>query len=457
MPSMTIWRPDGGASMPVLYIIAVALLTLVAVLREIRSIRDFGTQFLILALWARFILSAMHEQTFTPFLGGLSINAVGSIGITFVALWIAGRQMLLLRYALPLLMLIGLGVVSAALNRSFGGLNEFVMKNLYMLGVALLTFRGIRLNDPQVVLRGLLIATTPLILLQWLSLMNGVVKDSEGDGSVSYIGGYYHEAAFSTAMLLTIFVSSLIRWKSAWTGVAVAAIAVLGIFFANYRTNIIATLPVIGAGLFLGTIKLLPKEMKPIAFIGAALSALVLIMVFPYVVPSRFDDIFHAFDEGMIFLQNPEYFTFAQKGILNYRLFIWSWHFEGWRDGDLLQKVIGYGPAAWQYVFPRYAHNTIISYLFEFGIVGVVVILYVFGYYFYLSMTLPSREDAVRVTACLIGFLLCNMATQPLWGIEGLMIYGVVLGYLWARKHPEFCEAPPIRSGKAAAFSPATP
>ncbi|MBX9745840.1 MAG: hypothetical protein K2X34_02995, partial [Hyphomonadaceae bacterium] len=114
--------------------------------------------------------------------------------------------------------------------------------------------------------------------------------------------------------------------------------------------------------------------------------------------------------------------------LLSGRPRIWSMYIYGWSLGEPLQHLLGFGPESWAQIFPLYAHNTLVNYLFEFGIVGVVGVLFL-----WLSMLAAAFRVRHVHRPVLIGahfsFLALNMSTMPMWMIEGNLLYGIICGY----------------------------
>lgn len=413
-----------------LIVFVVAGFTLLVLLRFMRTVEDMPTRFLFLAFWLRFVFSAFPDFVIRP-IGPVSVNALLSIALTGTALALLDRRLFRLRRLGPIYAAIALALLSGVLNGGPMGTIEFVTRYLYLLGLTLLIYRGMSLYGPGRVLTGLLIGSSVPIILQFFSIPLGVVRATENDGSVSYVGGYGHEALFSIIVLGFIYQAALIEWRRPWVGLALVLYGVFSIILANYRTTVIAALPVL-----LVTAALLGARVTPIRARGALLVAattimLAAIVMAPSILPDRYADVLRVFTEAELITKDPDHFTRIDRTIFSGRVQLWLYYVQGWWAGDIHQLLVGHGPLSWERSFAIYAHNTWVSWLYEFGLIGVVVVSYMVFYNLRLATHLPDRRLAWILSACLGGFVLLNLATMPLWNIEGLNIFGFLLGYTW--------------------------
>jgi hypothetical protein len=69
-----------------------------------------------------------------------------------------------------------------------------------------------------------------------------------------------------------------------------------------------------------------------------------------------------------------------------------------------------------------------VNYLYEYGIVEVIALLYL-----WLSMLMAALRVRHPHSGVLVGahlsFLMLNMSTMPMWMIEGNILYGIICGY----------------------------
>ncbi|MEM7567611.1 MAG: O-antigen ligase domain-containing protein [Pseudomonadota bacterium] len=406
--------------------LAASTATLAGVLWTWARIPDLATRVLLLAVWLRYVLSAFHEITFDPLVAGFSINALASAGVALVGLALVEPRLLALKRLWSFWLLLGVICVSALLNGTVGGLINAGVKWAYFLAILLLTYRAIRLYGRDAVLRALLIAMLTPLVLQACSIVFGVSKIADTDGARSFIGGYHHEAAFSVMLFSFLCVGALVGRQSAWRLTAVVGAAILGILLANYRTTIIAALPVVLAVLALGAARFAPRgSAGPLAITGGLLLA-VLAVSFADRMPERFADVVRVVQAAPDLVKNPLFFTEAERDLFTGRIYWWARYLGAWNAGDALVTLIGFGPDAWEDRMALYAHNTLVSYTYEFGLLGLLALLTFMGAMLVTSLAVEDSQVRYRLLAMHVGFFVLNQATMPLWQIEGVILYAIL-------------------------------
>jgi hypothetical protein len=161
--------------------------------------------------------------------------------------------------------------------------------------------------------------------------------------------------------------------------------------------------------------------------IGVLVLAFICIMGAGWFLRERFQDFEIAANPSEI-IKPPEEFNIGDVEVMSGRPRIWSGYIYGYLRGGAVQHLIGFGPESWADVFPKYAHNTLVSYLYEYGLIGVIVLLYLWG-----SMAAAAwhvrKGSRATLLAAQASFFLLNMATMPMWLIEGNILYGIICGY----------------------------
>ena len=114
------------------------------------------------------------------------------------------------------------------------------------------------------------------------------------------------------------------------------------------------------------------------------------------------------------------------------RPYIWSTYIYAYADAAPLQKLIGMGPDSWEGKMENYAHNTLISFLYELGLAGVAAILLLWGTMFRLAWTADARSRNLLLGGH-ASFLVLNLATMAHWQVEGNILYGLLCGYTIAK------------------------
>jgi hypothetical protein len=383
---------------------------------------------LLVIVWLRYVMQAYHEITYITF-GGVSINALGSLTVCVAGgIILRGRLRELVRFPI-ILALIALVIISGLTNGSVQPMVETVMKWGYFLIVLLAVEDCIRRDGDARILGLLLWAFAPPLIYQALSIGLGVSKASESDGSVSFIGGYNHEAAFSVVLVTCFAVASLAPRLNPAVRLLLLFACLAGVFAANYRTSLIAVAPIAFGYFVFGAARsagrgqrLVVSLLGLMAMVGVALAA-------NMALSERLKDITLAAAETDDLIRPTEEFTVADQRLLSGRLYIWNKYIEGYAGGSDKELLIGSGPDSWVEAFGVYAHNTIISYLYEFGLFGAVLIVLV--WIGMLARVMRIRDWPLRgqLFCAHLGFILLNMATMPFWQVEGLILYGVLCGY----------------------------
>jgi O-antigen ligase len=403
-----------------------AILTLI-LLYALRIADSRSARFVIFACWLRFMLSAFHVYTFPKIVAGLSGNALASAAVCALGLALLPPRLLLSKAIVPVYLLLATIALSAVANgRAADGIDALV-KFVYFIVIALHAYCALQKPDPARFTKGLLLAFSPLLLFQLLSVLLNVGKVNREDESVSYIGGYDHEAAFSLGLVglfLLVCLSDRLRPSLRFL-IGLAALA--GVLLANYRTAIIGVVPLL---LYLGAIGLgrcFEYRLRPLV-IGVTAAALALVAVVSVLSFDRFVDLRLIAEGEATLIKPPEQFTPADRDLLNGRSYLWSSYYYGWKEGGEVQTLVGFGPNSWRSEFRYYAHNSFVSFLYEYGIVGVMSLILLFGTGLAMALQTEPGERA-RMVAAHLSFLLLNFATMPMWQIEGLIVYAILWGF----------------------------
>lgn len=421
---MTIWLPLAAL---------VSLGTLFLTIAQMRRFDDPATRFLIFVIWFRYVLSAFYEYTTMPLVGGVSFSALMTIGVAAVFLALTEKKLLGLKVLTPLYAYIALVVLSGVINREIGGMINGLIKWFYLLTVAVAVYSAVKRYGPNAILRGVLPGMITPLILGLLSYVVGYGTFSEFDQSMSYRGGYIHEAVFSVIIFTLLAVSILVKWRSPLAAPFFVLIATVVILLANYRTTILAMIPIIvtiGYSSYFATFH--PRYRGAALILGVTLFAL-LASVAINNVPDRFQDlVFLArFDE--IHISEPRLLTDVERSLMSGRVFIWSLYISAYLDGDAIVRLIGYGVDAWM-KRPQlfvHAHNNFIHELYSLGLLGLAALFVLLGYNLYLAYRIRDAFYRLRLIAIQIGVITINLATSPLNIVEGVLLYGIIFGFIW--------------------------
>ncbi len=445
---------SGAPTLPLPALALAALFLLAGVGRALRGEPTSSGKFLITVIWLRIMMQAFHPYTYQT-VGGLSINAIASLGVCMIGFLLFLPRLAALTRLWSALLVCLVVAISGALNGIILPTVETLLKWGYFFFVFLALRQAIDESRDTAVLRRLIWAVLPVIVYQVLSVALGIAKSGEADGSASFIGGFNHEAVFSILLVTSFFVISIApRMPFALRG-ALLAYCIVGLFLGNYRTSILALLP-IAAGY---VVFAFPAEFKRgqqtfpwmMISVGGLLAALA---VGDYA-STRMVDLQIIASSDLPLIRAPSEFTQAEGDLFSGRWQLWNLYYDAYLQGTDLELLFGSGPDAWESFSEIYAHNTIVSYLYEFGLFGALAVVVFWLHMVMLSLKTWPSTLRWQLVFCHLGFIVLNFATMPMWAIEGLIFYGLLCGISVAaeRSNAEstFGGASPANEGLTAA------
>ena len=404
---------------------ALLLVLLVVAARRAGSVTG---AFVVVALWLRYTAGAYHLYMFKPLAGGLSGNALLSIGVIgFGLLFVVRPANLALKWLLPVYALIGLALLSAGLNGDVaGGINAGV-KYAYLIVMTIAVFQALRCDSEARFLSWAMVSFLPLLVFQALSLALNLPKGSEdGDGLV-WIGGYNHEAAFSVALLTGFLVGCFAKSAPRAVRVAFLAATFLGILLAGYRTTILAFAPLALAVFLSGLTMSVRRDQRAPMAVTAMVAGVLLVSVAALSYSESFTDLAAFLSDPAGLIKPPRDFDLLERQVMSARPLIWSSYIYAWADGTPLQHLFGLGPESWEGVFKVYPHNTLVATLYELGWFGVAAMISLWTVM--ITAAASAHGERFKLLAAHFAFFLLNMATMPFWQVEGLAFYGLLCGY----------------------------
>ena len=409
-------------------LLPVTAVLLVALVIAARRAGSVAGAFVVVALWMRYTAGAYHLYMFQPIAGGLSGNALLSIGVTgFGLLFVVRPANLALKWLLPVYALVGLALFSAALNGDAAGGINVAVKYAYMIVIMLAVFQALRSDPDARFLSWAMVSFLPLLVFQALSLALNLPKGSEdGDGLV-WIGGYNHEAAFSVAMMTGFLVGCFARSAPRAVRIAFLLATLVGILLAGYRTTILAFAPLALAAFLSGLTLSVRRDQRAPMAVTAVVAGVLLVSVAALSYSASFADLaaFLADPAGLI--KPPRDFDLLERQVMSGRPLIWSSYIYAWAAGTPLQHLFGLGPESWEGVFKVYPHNTLIATLYELGWFSVAAMIALWTVM--VAAAASARGERFKLLAAHFAFFLLNMATMPFWQVEGLALYGLLCGY----------------------------
>jgi hypothetical protein len=420
-----------GPALPAWFLFPVTALFAAVAIYVIARTPGRAGRFLLFACWFRYTLSSLHEYTYREAFAGLSWIALGSILTIVTGLVLLDKKRFLTKALFPIAAICGSIVLSAIINEDPAASIEPVLRFAFFAVVCVAMWQSLETAGSTILPR-LLVVFIPPIIEQLGSIALGVAKSGEMDGSLSFIGGFFHEQPFSlilaTCFLVVIFASSMGRLMR----IGLSLVSLGGVYLANYRTTILAFTPLAGIALFLMVPRAFRTKQRSIGMLAVLIFASAFIALTSSATQNRFSDLQTVATTGTRLIKPPEAFSSSERQILSKRPYIWSWYLYAYVKAPPVQRAVGFGPDAWVGKFPQYAHNTLVSFLYEMGLVGVAAILLLWGTMFRLALLAepPTRGLLIAAHA---SFFVLNMATMPHWQIEGNILYGVLCGYTLAK------------------------
>jgi hypothetical protein len=422
-------EPTTAIPLPLALSIPVFCVNLLIVLIQAWRLRDARATFILFSIWLRYVIAALWEFTYPPVLFGFSLVAISSIIVVVIGLAVVGGRRLLMRKLLPIYAVVLAILISAAVNHTWMGAVNETLKWLYLIVMALAAYVAMRSCGPNRLLGALMTAFVTPITLQWLSVALDVRLINVEDGTQHFIGGYNHQQGFSIIILTFLFVACFMR-LSAKSIYLCLAIAAAGLALANYRTSLLAAaLPAASLAVAALAGKVVQKQRAVALLLFGAVTLFVFVGI-SQLAENRFSDLGTAVEKGASLIQPPQYFTTEERAIFSSRVYLWSLYIDAYQRGTIVNHLVGFGPDAWVGRFSLYAHNTFISNLYELGIFGTAIFIWMLTVYLLAAARVPGDRRLVLI-ACHIGFIVLNLSTMGFWTIEGDILYALVLAQTW--------------------------
>lgn len=422
---------EGTRLLPAAALYPSAVLAVLMLVYALTRTKHLTGRFLIFIIWLRYMMQVFPDITHPPMFAGFSLNAMASLGVCTVgAAIVSGRARVIGRMPI-VLTLMAVIVISGLINGLYPNMIETLLKWGYFFIVALCLYDCMQRDGDARILTPLLWVFVPQLLLQALSVALGAGKTSESDGSVSFVGGFSHEAAFSLVLVTCFAVASLAPRVPPAVRFGLLVAAVIGVFAANYRTSFIALAPIAVGYFTFSTARSFTSRQRLFVGAGALVGAAGVTVLAAWLLRERMADLAIAAGDNALF-KPPGEFSQTERDLFSGRIYLWSSYLHAYLAGSDLRILFGFGPDAWVGVFPKYAHNTVISYLYEFGIFGAVLIVLVWIGMLLRVRTIPDAWMRGQVLFTHLGFIIFNFATMPYWQLEGLILYGLLCGHTLA-------------------------
>lgn len=417
-----------GPTLPAYLLFPLAALSVAISLYFSARLKSAPARFVIFAFWSRQMLGLFHAFALKPVALGMTLNGLMTALTFAIGIAVVIRRPLALKPLYPVAIIVVLAIVSTVINGTLGGLLNAISKYGYFVVLTIAVCQSLSDTRGNELILALLGALLIPLVAQDLTVVFHIVKLTEEDNSISYIGGYNQESSFSIIMATVVLCAALCRSPIRWYSILFLLWGAAGVFLANYRTSILAIAPVFAAAIATAIVLAFRREQRGLIALGVALAGTIVFVAAASTVQDRFSDIVSAAASPKSFTERPETFTRQDRRLFSGRLYIWSRYYAAYQESSDVRRTFGAGPEARAPNVLKYAHNTLIAALYEYGPAGPVAIFLLWMSMLGLSLRAPVDERLLLVCAH-ITFILLNLATMPMWLIEGLLLYSVLCGY----------------------------
>lgn len=380
----------------------------------------------------RLVLAAFHEHTF-KLIGPVSIISVYSIVMVatcFIYLLINKQSIIFSKDHLFIKCILLVMCLSALLNNQILTAIPSIIKWIFLLQFTLLLLLCMRNNGADKVLKALLIAYSYPCSLLIFSIVLGEVKASEADGSKSFIGGYFHEAVFSmiifTAAALYLSAKLIDGKQKDLYFLPMLSFFIVMLLLINYRTTLVAFMFTVMFVLYARFNRQI--YCQRIVYVLSAAGFLFIASMLDFsTIRERFIEIPEVIMNASALIDYPEYYTRDEQRLFSGRVYMWSLYIAEALDGSSLQFFIGQGMDSWNKVFLKYAHNTFVSFFYELGIVGVILLIGFFSGIAKKILLINNHSAKYFLFGFFISFVIINLGTMPMWQMEGIMFASILI------------------------------
>jgi hypothetical protein len=207
-------------------------------------------------------------------------------------------------------------------------------------------------------------------------------------------------------------------------------IAILAILLANYRTTVLALIPLISL-VGVSVIKdFFPSRIRASAIIVSIMVGVIGSFYLLNNLPARYAEIAVFLSETDIEISDPQSLTVEERRMFSGRIFLWSLYIDDYLNGDVINRLIGFGPGTYNVRshLIMHAHNNYIFDLNQIGIMGLLALILMQLNVIRIAMFLEDRHYGQTLVAAQIGLMIICLATTPFNNIDGLICYGLMLG-----------------------------
>lgn len=390
-------------------------------------------KFVFWLVFLRLVFASFHEVTYPQIFGSFSIISIYSILLVCTsAIFMYLKNISVIRndgfYGIKLM--IFLMFLTSVINSNQIQSIASIIKWIFLLQLSIMFIESIKYDGVAKVLKVMSIAYSYPVILVLLSIILGVSKATEVDGSISYVGGYYHEGIISVVILsaMSIFLLMAAEHDKRYEQFYLIAFFGYLLVMINYRTTFLASL-FICAFVLLVIYKDNNKQILNKTIISIIIFMIVMgtMMFSPFHLFERLQELPEAVSQYSRFLKFPEYYSSEERQFFSGRIYLWSAYISDALDGTYIQIFFGQGMDAWKKTYDVYAHNTFVSFFYELGVFGVGMFsLIIVNIYRRISQI---RKSHISILLCGVytAFLVVNLGTMPLWQLEGIILFSLII------------------------------
>lgn len=411
-------------------VIAVSVTSLISViLFRVRPEYILG-----LHIFGRVVLDSVYAISYGEAIAGITIMQLYSVAWSafFIAyiLYFNRWRVAFPRITLPVTLLIMSAALSAAINLNVFYFAESSLKWFYFFSVVFFCVNTLNTCRPERLFLIVLLCGSYLFANQIMFGLTSGPKVSHG--LTNYIGSYYHEAGFSSMVLLltsaTIGLYVFAQKKATKSFLLVfLSMELASLLLAGYRTAVLAGVVLVVAFLFFQSLR------KASLFIAFSLIGLIGLIGILWVGISGHLALFE--DIGKLVSNPGAYFDFSggggDKEILTGRVYLINTIMHYYLNADISQQIGGMGAGVAQQRIGAYAHNEFISALAEFGLIGLLV--FVFFHLQMLRNCLIARKENLVLgnltISVVLSVVVLSLATMPYHDMRALLFLAVMYSF----------------------------
>lgn len=406
-------------------------------LRALRITTGRAGRFALIAIWLRIVFDTFFQITADPLVAGLSLNAMLSISTALIGLVMIDPRNISMRWMLPVYGLLSAVMLSHVFNGELKAAFNGIFKTLYLIVLTLAVYEGLRQNGRGRYSRALMWVVVMFVILQATALVLDVKLVNVSDNSVAYSAGYGHEADVAIILAMAFLPVMLATGVAhVWRYIAIVLLMIC-LLMANYRTVVLPILPFVAFYFCAEALKRWDKRSRPIIGVGVASVGALALFAGAIMAGDRLDDFYSLASNPGKLLRPTASFTTEEKHAASSRAYVWSTYFEKYNNAPPIQKLVGKGTDSWSAnvlssdgeVIGAYPQSEFIGYLHDYGLYGFVALnLFLFNL-IWLSYKCDPESRRLLVLFNLM-LLLVQISTMPLWLMQGMILYGVVGGYV---------------------------